>query len=378
MMLRRFAYGLLLCTVMIGLVGNVSAQEPAAQPLIVLRDQGFGSTPDRSQTIDDVTVTLDWIYADTQQFAVQFTLQNAPAEVLNATAPSGFILSDQSGYQFSYSSGFATPGADANSTTMNLTFYSQAFHETADNEWEVENDYFHTVYDTLPETLDLTFVVNLQGGEIMVIPPDHTPTPNEDYNKFLQAVDPIGTFSFDVTVPLYAETRLALQQSVEAAGLAMTLEEVTLTPSKVSARLCYNLPDARDWRPMASIDIAGNSGYLTNMGVTDMAQFENTERRCQNMAFDIVHTNDASPLTLTITHLEVSLMEGPQDWEQIADTLAEEGIEIEVIYSPDQQGIGLNTDSVAEGVDLQAAILRAREKLGDVQSGPWVFTIELP
>lgn len=377
-MFRRWSWGLLLCALMIGMAGGVSGQEPVDHPLEFLREQGFGSAPGLTQTIGDVTMTLDWVYADTQQFAVQFSIQNAPPEALAAGMPSGFVLSDQQGYRFSYSSGYTSPGAAPDSTTMNLRYYTQAIHETADGQWTVENDYFGAVYDSLPETLDLTFEARLEGGETLVIPPDHTPEPNEDYSKFMQPVEPVGTFTFDVRVPLYAETRLAPQQSVEAAGLTLTLEEVALTPSKLSARLCYELPDARDWRPAATLDIAGRPGYLTNMGVSDMNQFENTERRCQNLAFDTFRENGANPLTLTVSRLEVSLTEGPQDWERIRDILAEEGIEIEVLYSPDQQGIGLNTDNVPEDVDLQAAILRAREQLGDVVSGPWVFTVELP
>lgn len=377
-MFRRWSWGLLLCALMIGMAGGVSGQEPVDHPLEFLREQGFGSAPGLTQTIGDVTMTLDWVYADTQQFAVQFSIQNAPPEALAAGMPSGFVLSDQQGYRFSYSSGYTSPGAAPDSTTMNLRYYTQAIHETPDGQWTVENDYFGAVYDSLPETLDLTFEARLEGGETLVIPPDHTPEPNEDYSKFMQPVEPVGTFTFDVRVPLYAETRLAPQQSVEAAGLTLTLEEVALTPSKLSARLCYELPDARDWRPAATLDIAGRPGYLTNMGVSDMNQFENTERRCQNLAFDTFRENGANPLTLTVSRLEVSLTEGPQDWERIRDILAEEGIEIEVLYSPDQQGIGLNTDNVPEDVDLQAAILRAREQLGDVVSGPWVFTVELP
>jgi hypothetical protein len=75
------------------------------------------------------------------------------------------------------------------------------------------------------------------------------------------------------------------------------------------------------------------------------------------------------------------MVEGPDDWLEIKDALAEQGIEIEVNYTQGEQGgggVGVEVVSIPDGVDFNDAVNAARERLGDRLGGPWSFTVEIP
>ncbi|MBZ0294406.1 MAG: DUF4179 domain-containing protein [Anaerolineae bacterium] len=370
----------LLLSVSLVMATAVHAQDGSTDPLLqAMNDSDLLTTIDETQTQEGVTVTLNWVYADTQNLKVNYTLENIDPIMLYPPYSSHATLRNAEGFMFSYANSRLEEGSTADSLTMTVDFYNQAVRPIDNSDqYEVVDNYFMNRYETLPQTLSLQLELRLGDFEVA----DWTPLDSIDTDYAIgDYVELIGPFTFDVTLPLQAAVELEPMQTVEQNGLAVTLEALSISPTRTSARLCYQLPDARDWLPQASITIDGVPGYLSGHGVVDMAQFENTERRCRNLRFDAFYDGNPGTLDLSLDVLETSMMEGPDDWARIAAALAEDGIDIDVIFEQSENGGGsirIEEVDVPEGFNLQEAADAAREALGDRISGPWVFQVELP
>ena len=325
-----------------------------------------------SQTIDPVTATLDWAYADTQGFTLQVTvtgltpdLQQALTGALTSTAK----LRDTMGNEFSFQGG-AVGQPDSEGTMVNVfTYYNQAVRQNGET-WEIDNDYFNSQYETLPTSLDLQFELSFVDPNTLYAPEEGAPP------TATPAVDPVGPFVFDFTVPLPAPVELEPQQTVEVNDLAMTLETLQLTPTQAEARMCIELPDGADWQPQPSIAIDGSEGSFSGGGVVDVAQFENTERRCFDLRFNALYDDGAETVVVSLDAIEKSMQEGSEDWLRIQDVLADQGIEMTV--ESQGQGVAADIPDLPEGMTFMDAVEMAREDLGDRISGPWVFEVALP
>lgn len=370
---------LFLCVSLV-MTAGVQAQDAPNDPLLrAISESDLLTTIDETQTRNGVTVTLNWAYADTQGLKVNYTLENVDPILLYSPYGSNVNLHDAEGFIFSYSSSRPEETSASDTFTTTVDFYNQAVRLINNSDqYEVVDNYFSTHYQTLPQTLNLQLELRLGDFEV----PDWTPLDSMDTEYAIgDYVELIGPFTFDFNLPLRAAVELEPMQTVEQNGLAVTLEALSVAPTRTSARLCYQLPDERDWLPQASVTIDGVTGYLSGHGVVDMAQFENTERRCRNMRFDAFYDGSPATLNFSLNVLETSMMEGVADWEHIADVLAEDGIDIEVILEQGENGGGglrIEEVNVPEGFNLQEAANAAREALGDRIHGPWVFEIELP
>lgn len=337
-----------------------------------LVEAGLATPLNLSQTIDPVTATLDWAYADTQGFTLQVTVTGLTPELqqaLTGALTSTARLRDTMGNEFTFQGG-AVGQPDSEGTMVNVfTYYSQAVRQNGEM-WEIDTDYFNNQYETLPSSLDLQLELNFVDPNTLYAPEEGaspTATP---------AVDPIGPFLFDFTVPLPAPVELEPQQTVKVNDLAMTLETLQLTPTQAEARMCIELPDGSDWQPQPSITIDGAEGSYAGGGVIDVAQFENDERRCFDLRFNALNSDEAETVVVSLDAIEKSMQEGTEDWLRIQDALADEGIEMTV--ESQGQGVSAEIPNLPEGMTFMDAVKMAREDLGDRISGPWVFEVELP
>ncbi len=377
----RKPFWIVLCLLVVSIAGVAQAQDaPGEDPLITAaREAGLLHELNLTQTLDDISVTLNWAYVDTQQLILNYTVTGADPLMLNASfAITPIVLRDAEGYQFSYSRAMPLPDATADSTTVTAHFYNQAIRQIAgSDQYEVVDDYFHTHFDRVPAEIALQMALTLGGYEV----PEWVITEGvESAYSVGDDVPAVGPFTFDFTVPVTNSVELEPMETVEADGLAVTLEALSVAPTAAEARICYDMPDGRDWLPEATLTIDGEIGYMSGHGVTDMAQFENTERRCRNVSFSAFYDGSPTTLTLSLDYLSTSMQEGPADWERIEEVLAEDGIDIDVIFERGESGGGMRIEEVdvPEGFDLQEALNAARETLGDRVAGPWVFEVELP
>lgn len=349
------------------------AQNMPANPVMdSIREAGLIEDLDMSQTVGDVTVTLDWAYADVQRIELQYTVTTAGSVTPSSLQPpySSPQLSDSNGAIFSFASSTAPSSDSSDELVVNLGYYTQVFRPSEQpDEMILDNEYFNV--DSLPESLDLELTLNL--GDYTV--PEGLPDAGTQ-------VAAVGPFVFDFTVPLYPATIIEPMQTVDAEGIPVTLEQISVTPANTSVRVCYPLPDRRDWQPEVSVAIEGVEGLPLGASLVGgkTVSFDD-ERWCRDMAFSLFYDQEPAQLIVSVDYLTASMIEGPDDWLRIKDVLAEQDIEIEVNYAQGEQGgggVGIEVVSIPDGVDLTEAVNAARETLGDRMAGPWTFNVAIP
>jgi len=335
----------------------------------------------QSQTIDGVTLTLNWVYVDPQRLAVNYTVES-DLNVADLFSPYSTypILGDSEGSSFSYSNSTFETSDTPYKRTATVEYYSQAVRPgEGTDEWIIDNDYFENQFESLPATLNMKFALKL--GDFTV--DDTFYIPEDSTLKIGDTVEPIGPFEFEFSALVHPALTLEPNQTIEARGLSMTLESVSITPMQTTARVCYDMPDTQDWMPKATLALDEEVGILTGISITGTKQEMalETERRCRDLSFQVFHEETPDSLTLDVGSLATSMMEGPQDWEQIKQVLAEDGIDIEVNFETSPQGgggLGIDILEIPDGVDFNEAVDAAREELGKIMRGPWTFTLDLP
>lgn len=337
------------------------------------RAAGLVTEVDETQTADGISVTLDWAYADTQRIKLSYHVET-PEGTTAADWFSPYLsskITDDKGAVFSYASSVVIPGDSPNKRTVILDFYTQALTPVeGSQDFTINNNYF----DPTPESVNLTF--EPQIGGFMV---EEGMYSSDSSMVVGQEVPAVGPFTFNFTLPLYAPVILNPTAIIEAGGVTMTLEQVLVTPTKTVARICYTLPDTRDWFAEGVVNIGQNEGYLTGMALVGGKEAAmDAENRCHDMSFDVFYDGQPAALNINIDHITVSMSEGPDDWNKIKAELAKRDIQIEVIFSPEQHGLNIEVLNVPEGVDYDQAVIEARESLGDWLHGPWNFTVDLP
>ena len=159
-----------------------------------------------SQTIGDLTATLNWAYADAQRVAFEVHFSNWKPEW----------------------SLYEPKAVDQNGNVLQLNFLGGP----------QQDDPATAVIIFSPEDSSI-----LSGQRVrmnvelpLVVAPE--------YENVLAA------FHFDFDLPVYPETVLNAQQEINAHGISMRLERIQMTPSYTIAILCYDKPThdpGSDW-----------------------------------------------------------------------------------------------------------------------------------
>ena len=344
----------------------VRAQEGDQPVWARLQAAGMVGESGASQTVGDLTITVLWAYADVNQLAVSYSLSGPEVNVDVQAAPFHYFaqaaLTTSDGGQFSQASGYTLEVPErANSIAVVNTFYAQVIRSDGTG---VDNDYFaHTYGSDLPDSLSLHLSI-----EVFKITQGQPP--------FGEPGTGIGTVDFDLTAPLYAGKTFEPRQTQTVAGVAVTLEAVTVTPSQTQARVCYDLPDSRDWQPVARLEIGGVPALPAGWGMTQRPTAEDV-RRCFNVTFDSFFDGDPATLIFTVDKLRTSEPETREYWDAVKAGLAEHGIVIDVVMAG-----GRYYDLVSVPEDMTdeqfGTIMRTvREGLLPAIDGPWVFTVDL-
>jgi hypothetical protein len=227
---------------------------------------GLVRAVNETQTAGDISVTLDWAYADPNQILVAYTGQGASSDagapgeadrieiqVLSAVLDDGAVLKGGP------ISGYTQPGTEA----------TVAAFAMPENERNLET---------------LQVRIKLKASHTRTV---ETPTPTRVSGApTVQALIPMevehiggGEVTFSVTIPVRPGRLIDVGKTVENKGIAVTLERVRLAPSLTIADLCFGVPDPqnyRDWVPIVTLSAAGRefsgagSGY--QVGATTICQ----------------------------------------------------------------------------------------------------------
>ncbi len=162
-----------------------------------------------------------------------------------------------------------------------------------------------TILEDAPQSLDL----RLEVAVILSAMPPITATPDAAGNPggTMAAPDgePVGPFIFDFTVPFIPAIVLMPETVVEANGLPMTLEQVSITPSMTRTHLCFTPPDnAPDWLPMVVLDIGeARVEPLSSLGIAPTTATVG-ESRCVTLDFPAPYDLHAAQWTLRVERLQ--------------------------------------------------------------------------
>ncbi len=334
-------------------VTTSSAQDTFEDPVMeAVRAAGLVTTINKTQTFKYITITLDWAYADVQRIVLGYTLQTKDGKSTEAffANRTSAKLTDDKKVAFSSASSYPTQNESTNKTSMVVEFYTQAMVPVeGTTDFELNNDYFN------PAPKEVNLIFDPQLAEL-----SQSPLP----------------ISFSFTLPLHPALIVKPAQTVKVKNIPVTLEQVTVTPAKTTVRVCYDLPDNRDWIPEGSVNIDDQQGLIGGMSLVGGKQADfSSNHRCHDLSYNIFHDAKAATLNLTLDHFSVSMSEGPDDWNKIKAELAKHDIQIEVISV--SHGLDVKVLSVPDGVNYDEAVNQAREALGDWISGPWTFKVTL-
>lgn len=206
--------------------------------------------------------------------------------------------------------------------------------------------------------------------------PEGTPQPGIQAYGGLSMRNSIGPFVFEFEMPYLPALQLTPEQTVEANGVSITLDSLTVSPSTTIAHFCFNLPTPGDWMPIVSLR-AGAVDVGTASWAMDVTSTPEDTIRCGTTGFYAPYQLEPTTFTFTVSELQTSASFTPERADRFKAILAEQGIEVEILEASGE-GFNYNLVNQPDG-DVGMAIYHAMtEAFNDHHVGPWLFTVEIP
>lgn len=229
---------------------------------------GLGQSLHLSQTVEDVTVSLEWTYADENRIAVVYTIHSLDGKQYDLRQ---ITLTDKDGTNFNLITGMVTTigAAEFSEVTslLNTGGYVLSFDASP--------------VSGMPATLDLHL------------------------NMVLETVaekEIVGSIAFDFTTPFHYGIVVEPSQTVTAVGKHLTLEKIVITPSDMTAIICFDKPEDgySDWLPISSIQVESEE---TSAYARVGSQSSQDEKGCTHNRYFPPLYNQPGSWTLTVTEL---------------------------------------------------------------------------
>lgn len=316
-----------------------------------------------TQSSGDVSVTLQYAYADANRIAVAYGASVlVPVDQSTDIGFTSVRLTDDQGREFSdYLVGGGGGGGGGSSDTSMMQVAFQAI-----------SNYDASIIDDFPESLHLQLELTVGGMPEQSPLIENTEEPTQPISE--AAVQPFETvtFTFEFTIPFNAGLVMDNPQTVTAADIPMTLNRVVVTESLTGLEMCFEQPQTNAspyWVPVASLAIDGEEVMPpAEIGRDVMAT---DSESCVHYNLTTVPHERAGEWVLNVEKL---LLPGVASQEEMRAALRERGIE-----TIDQPGGGWT-------YDLPADISHAQ--LGDILQeinatykqtieGPWTFTFSV-
>jgi hypothetical protein len=297
------------------------------------------------QTINGVTTTIDWAYADESRIALHYTISGLDW-------PDGTYMDSMQQVQMTSET---VPDLWMGAVSGNRSLVEQA---------------------VITSEVDQRLV---EGA----LDPEKTPNIRLKVEIPVEGPTKVGTFRFLLDLPILPGKRIEnIDQAVAMNNVSMTLKEIWLTPSYLEALFCFQMPSAVDWGLTASLLTVGDREYTYSSGGlvpgAEAKEFRLTDpERCSSLGFDIVRDETVNSLTLTVPRLVASYPEVvTQDRVDRANQrLAGTGIEFQ--YVNVDHGGNIEVLKRPEGKTDQEIYPLIWDALADQYEGPWVFTVPL-
>src|SRR5262249_52615882 len=115
--------------------------------------------------------------------------------------------------------------------------------------------------------------------------------------------NPIGPFVFEFTMPYIPQIELQPTQTVEAAGINMRLENLSITPSMTTAHFCYDYSEDRQVYPDESSVTMNETTVQASMGGQASIPEDDATQVCYDFGYYAPYELQPTTLTLTIPRL---------------------------------------------------------------------------
>lgn len=352
---------------------KVAAPQPTPQPV-------------DAQSIDQVIVTLDWVFADAKRIAFGYTISGLPEVSVAAVVGGTIAVTDAQGnpYGNGYGGSSTIEPAAGQPGTLSGTWSTILQNPLTEDQINLNidltldgshgTDWNYTIGYTFYPSSGPT--AEMLGSVPVVIP-----------------ANLIGTYHFNVDTRVYPVTTLQPGQVMEVNGIRMELMQAELTASYSSFVLCYNKPSDEDWGVYDAELVSGleqtsihsytllsdNNRVMTKNPIPlPNTSISGENVRCVKLDFLLGHANQARTITLTVAGLERSMPEVFQQDELDAAyvKLKEQGIEMTYTVSRGVGGGGGGWEytKLPEGMTDEEAYNRFIDALGYRSLGPWAFT----
>ncbi len=356
--IRRTLSGIAAALVIVvtGLVGSAFSQGPSSDPgLDHVQELGLLQPLNLTESHDNMTITLTEGYADANRIAVWMTIETDEQPILLPTIMP--ILSY------------------ANGDFLNAGLHPMPLDTTDPHRLKLVVSF--DLVDVLPDDqpVDLRLTVNVGGMPMPVIPEGVTPEPGPIPPEYMIDVPALPPFVFTFQLDVQQALILTPQQTAEANGLGVTLDQITLAPSEITLRLCFDLPDGGDWQPKVSVQVDGVAGNLMGYRLTQLPNPAET-RRCADYDIALGVTPESRQLEVTVDRLQTSASFTPESMARAQERLAAQGITVE--FEVGQGGFNWKIISAPDDMDEPAIGLLVWDALSEQYAGPWSFTVDLP
>lgn len=312
---------------------------------LLIRDPGLQEnmvTPlNLSQTKGDVTVTLEWAYADANRIKLAYTVNSRSQDIVKNWVTQVTLTNREIPRDTQEFFGFASL-VDIQQTPTHVY--------QAEASFDIDN------LNNVAQMLNLRLRV-------------------------------MGNYRFDFSVPFNPGVRIEKQPDVEVGGIKANIEWAIITPSMTRAYICYETPDNKVW--MADIVLAYDGQPVAREPEANVRRTRPDngpgERWCSQQRFLTSYTRLPHELTLTITSLQTPPAYTEEDMRRAAEVFAQYGVKTEVVPSPlePDEGYTLNWLSPIFDADQfskiwQEAVAAMDDKVRTKKiEGPWILTVHL-
>ncbi len=331
--------------------GLVTDLDMTAEPSLVPSELVSASTPPSSsvlsisQTLEDITLTLNWVYVDEGRLALSWTTDPLPEGLSYATPTLSF-------------EGFTPP-------QMNGSIQSLR----GENNQLLFVSYQVIQVDVVGDLID--FAIDLP----LVNPGD-------------PEWEPVVNFHFDLQdIPVFRGQTVALQQTYahEINGIEIRLKSIQMTPSFTEVVVCYDFPtdDAPFWYMQHATLQIGEGPEEYYRAYQYLNEIE--DDHCVRLGFATGSAVESDQMIFRVHDLVVPLtMQDVLPEERIYaanETLAERGIEIAPAPAEESEGPGgwvfvyPPEWGMTPAEDPRSLVIDA---LQEQVIGPWTFYIDLP
>jgi hypothetical protein len=327
-------------------------EESSAPPVTVVAED----------VMQDVKVILNWAYADESRVAVRFTI-------------TGLNLPEGLDYGYGAMGTFSL--RDLNGNVLGQDGFSTAAENREDGSKVITAIYYGKIDADKTPALDLKMNIRVGGFDAPYSPPGSEGKPPEMRNIPL-----MGSTEFKFNIPVYKGIEVAVNQSVEANGVNMRLESMTVNRSHTEMVICFDMPSAKDWQLWKStLRVGGSEEYsysIASNAITDSIKENyilNAPERCTAIGFDAPYDGSATVITVTVPYLITSVPEiiTEDRIEMANEMLKADRIAFEYVGSKRDVQI-LQAPS---GMPDWEVYQRIWDALADRYDGPWVFTVSV-